>query len=378
MKGDAEATLSAVASNHPEFTTLVDGIKHYLEVKYYHELTNALIDLLNSPNIACDAKIRVFEVIVHPIKDSLKKLRFAQILATCSENLDSKVALEHLCKYDSFLENELEAHIMHQIAKAYHMVKSSQIKDCDQLLNDIKEKVESHLNIDISVHAAYHKAAAQLHKATKNFSLCYQEWIMYLAYTSLNDIPENERKNIAMEITICAIIAEDSFGFGELMHQPIIEAYLKEGEHQWLYDLLQIFNEGQLNQFDDAMERYRGQILHTELAGKEPQLRHKLTLISLLNLAFSKPSKQRTLHFQDIAQHCAIPLYQVEPLVLRALALKLIKGHIDQLQQTVNITWLQPRILDMAKLQNLTAKLQDWIEATNNIVINLETRRTRS
>ncbi|GFE54611.1 26S proteasome protein [Babesia ovis] len=372
MKGDADSSLSTVASNYPEFAPLVDQIKHHLEAKHYHELTNALTELLGSSNIVCDVKIRVFEVILHPIKDNLNTLRFAQLLSKCSENLDPKVALEHLCKYDSFLENELEAHIMHQIAKAHHMVKANELKDCDALMSEVREKVEASMNLDISVHAAYYRASAELNKAMKCFSKCYNDWIMYLSYTSINDIPENERESIAAEIVICAIVAHDSFGFGELIHQPIVEAYLKDGEQQWLYDMLVIFNEGHLTLFDDALERYRGQILHTELSGKEAQLRHKLTLISLLNLAFSKPSKHRCLSFQDIAQHCGIALNQVEPFVLKALSLKLIKGHIDQVQQTVQVTWLQPRILDMAKLQNVAERIEDWIESTNNIVSSLE------
>ncbi|GIX64501.1 26S proteasome subunit [Babesia caballi] len=362
MKGDADSTLSAVASNHPNLAPLVDQIRHDLAAKHYHELTGALTALVGSPSLVCDVKIRVFEALVHPIKDSLNTLRFAQLLAACSENLDPKVALEHLCKYDSFLEKDTEAHIMHQIAKvsqgvegsatglqAHHMITNGQLKECDVLLGEVKEKVKGTMNLDISVHAAYHRAAAELNKAGANFSQCYKEWIAYLAYTSTNDIPEEDRTAIAIEITVCAIVAPDSFGFGELLYQPIVETYLKGGDHQWLYDMLIIFNEGQLHVFDETVERHRGRIVHTELAGREAQLRQKLTLIALLNLAFSKPSKQRSLSFQEIADHCGIAIGQVEPFVLKALALKLIRGHIDQLQQVVRITWLQPRILDMTK-----------------------------
>ncbi|CDR95144.1 PCI domain containing protein, putative [Babesia bigemina] len=385
MKGDADATLSTVASNHPNLVPLVEQIRDDLAAKHYHELTEALTSLLASDSLVCDDKIRVFEALVHPIKDALNTLRFAQLLAACSENLDPKVALEHLCKYDAFLEKDFEANVMHQIAKvtvktigafiwlqAHHMVKNGQIKECDALLSDVRQKVEETMNVDITVHSAYYRAAAEMNKAAKNFSQCYKDWIMYLAYTSTNDIPEGDRVAIAVEITVCAIVAHDSFGFGELIHQPIIEAYLKGGDHQWLYDMLIIFNEGQLHLFDEALERHRGKIVHTELAGRETQLRQKLTLIALLNLALAKPNKQRCLTFQEIADHCTIRIEQVEPFVLKALALQLIKGHIDQLQQTVSIKWLQPRILDMGKLQGVAKRLESWIESTNNIVSNLE------
>lgn len=36
--------------------------------------------------------------------------------------LDPKVALEHLCKYDAFLEKDVEANLMHQIAKVWSYI----------------------------------------------------------------------------------------------------------------------------------------------------------------------------------------------------------------------------------------------------------------
>lgn len=372
MKGDVEAALGKVSTNHPDLVPLVDQIRHDLTVKLYHELTGALLTLLEKPHIACDLKIQIFETVVHPIRSSINLLRFVQLLSYCSENLDPKVALEHLCKYDAFLEKDVEANLMHQIAKAHHMLKDNQLKQCETLLEDVKEKVQQTMNLNIHVHSAYYRASAELNKVSKNFSQCYRDWIMYLTYTSINDIPEKERPGIAVEITTCAIIVHDSCSLGELIRQPIIEFYLKGSEHQWLYEMLIIFNEGQLQLFKEALEKYKGKIIHTELAGREIELRKKITLIALLNLAFSKPNKQRILTFQEIADHCDIQLQDVEPFVLKALALKLIKGHIDQLRQVVQVTWLQPRILDMGKLQNVTKRMEDWIESTNNLVCSLE------
>lgn len=372
MKGDAEATLCKVAANHPELAELVEQIRNHIAGKLFHELTEDLLVLLEKPVIVCDTKVQIFETVVHPIKDSINLFKFVQLLSYCSENLDPKVALEHLCKYDAFLEKDIEANLMHEIAKAHHMIKDKQLKECDTLLCKVKERVEETMNLDIPVHSAYYRASAELHKVTKNFSQCYKDWIMYLAYTSINEIPEANRAAIAVDITVCAIIADDNCGFGELIRQPIIEYYLKNGSHQWLYDMLIIFNEGQLHMFKEALDRYKGQIVHTDLAGREAQLKNKLTLIALLNLAFSRPNKQRTLNFQDIADHCDIHISEVEPFVLRALALKMIRGYIDEVKQVVHINWIQPRILDMGKLQNVTERMEEWIESTNKLVVTLE------
>ena len=41
---------------------------------------------------------------------------------------------------------------------------------------------------------------------------------------------------------------------------------------------------------------------------------------------------------------------QVEFLVMKALSLGLVKGTIDEVKQLVNMTWVQPRVLDLSQV----------------------------
>ena len=50
--------------------------------------------------------------------------------------------------------------------------------------------------------------------------------------------------------------------------------------------------------------------------------------------------------FQEICQETSLPLEEVELLVMKALSLNLVKGYIDQVEQKVYMTWVQPRVLD--------------------------------
>lgn len=47
-------------------------------------------------------------------------------------------------------------------------------------------------------------------------------------------------------------------------------------------------------------------------------------------MAFNRTSAQRKLTFAEIAREARVPLDEVELLVMKALAEKLIRGHIDQ------------------------------------------------
>lgn len=37
-------------------------------------------------------------------------------------------------------------------------------------------------------------------------------------------------------------------------------------------------------------------------------------------------------------------------LVMKALSLGLVKGHIDEVEQRVHMTWVQPRVLDLGQV----------------------------
>jgi hypothetical protein len=47
---------------------------------------------------------------------------------------------------------------------------------------------------------------------------------------------------------------------------------------------------------------------------------------------------------------CIFSLPQVEMLVMKALSLGLVKGSIDEIDQKVHMTWVQPRVLDLQQV----------------------------
>jgi 26S proteasome regulatory subunit N9 len=57
----------------------------------------------------------------------------------------------------------------------------------------------------------------------------------------------------------------------------------------------------------------------------------------------------------------------VEHLVMKALSLNLIRGSIDQVDQTVNITWVQPRVLDRDQIDGMRKRLDTWNKDVDKI-----------
>jgi len=59
-------------------------------------------------------------------------------------------------------------------------------------------------------------------------------------------------------------------------------------------------------------------------------MQEKIKIMAFLELTFTLPKNDRNLTFHDVSKVSGIPLDQVELLVMKSMALGLIKGKIDQ------------------------------------------------
>jgi len=82
--------------------------------------------------------------------------------------------------------------------------------------------------------------------------------------------------------------------------------------------------------------------------------------MALMEMCFKKTSISRTLTFKDISATCGLPTEQVELLLMKSFSLKVVRGIIDQVDQTVRIKWVQPRVLDLDQISGIRDRLKTW------------------
>lgn len=82
----------------------------------------------------------------------------------------------------------------------------------------------------------------------------------------------------------------------------------------------------------------------------------------------------RQLTFAEISQETGLPIGEVELLVMKALAQGLVRGAIDQVAATVNMTWVQPRVLDRGQIAGMVQRLEGWCKDVNSMESLLENR----
>lgn len=97
-------------------------------------------------------------------------------------------------------------------------------------------------------------------------------------------------------------------------------------------------------------------------------LDQKVRILAFLELLFECGKDERCLTFTQIAQKCMVDKEDVEMLVMKAMSLELVKGDIDEVDQSVNIEWIMPRYLSNEHLTVLVNRIGEWENKVDNIV----------
>lgn len=173
----------------------------------------------------------------------------------------------------------------------------------------------------------------------------------------------DEQQHRAYDLSIAALVSETIYNFGELLLHPILDT-LKDPKHAWLRDLLFAFNAGDLGAYDILTANSEKNKLLKE---HESFLHQKICLSALTEAVFRRPPHDRSMTFGTIQNETKVQMDQIEHLMMKALSLGLIRGTIDQVAQVANINWVQPKVLDMAQIESMRSRLEEWDSGVNQL-----------
>merc|ERR1712038_459064 len=228
------------------------------------------------------------------------------------------------------------------------------------VLAELSNSTESDLAI---VHSAYYECAMTYRKAVGPPEAFYKEAISYLHYTPLQSItPPSAQYALATDLSLAALTGKGVYNFGEVVHNnKVILDVLMGTENEYLVKILQASAEGDVAVLERLSDEYAPSIAkQPALLNRADVVKEKITLLALVNMVFERPSSERTLSFGDIASVTKLPLEQVELMIMRALSLGLIKGSMDEVDQTVDVTWVMPRVLDEENMRQLAQRFGEW------------------
>jgi 26S proteasome regulatory subunit N9 len=203
---------------------------------------------------------------------------------------------------------------------------------------------------DAAVPASVHRASAEYYKLVGPAAACHASTLLYLGSVQPEALLPSERHALALDIALASLVGEGIYNFGEVLEQPVLRE-LAGTPQAWLCELLGAFQRGDIGACDGCLAANRGAFeAQPTLRAAGAILQAKVRLLALVELVQARPTESRVLAFGDIARAAQCAVEEVEHLAMRAMSLGLVRGSINQVDQTVAVTFVMPRVLNKAQL----------------------------
>ncbi|CAM9002454.1 unnamed protein product [Rhodiola kirilowii] len=368
--------LDSLRSSHPELSEWYNSLADLYQRKLWHQLTQKLEQFVALA--AGDALIQLYHNFVTDFETKINLLKLAQFAVIVSRQYAEKEAaityLEGVIeKIRATKEMRLEEPVLYiKLQIAVLKLEQGNFKECKNLLEDGKTTLDGMTDIDPSVYASFYWVSSQYYKSCQEYSEFYKSALLYLAYTSVESLSDSFKLDLAFDLSLSALLGDNIYNFGELLAHPIIQSLLGT-KVEWLYYILQAFNSGDLVRYQELCSVH-GAALNAQpaLVQNEKKLLEKINILCLMEIIFSRPSEERTIPLVVIAERTKLSVEDVEYLLMKSLSVHLIEGIIDQVEGTVHVSWVQPRVLGIPQIKSLRDRLDSWLGKVHTALLSVE------
>lgn len=340
-----------------EVATEWGQLEEFYNKKLWHQLTLQLLTFVKHPSFAKgDGLVKMYENFLSDFEHRISPIALAELgVCVVKQITDAKAGMEFLEKLKEKVKASDEAKVLCMTTSGLICLKTKDMDKTKALVEECSGIMETFDGVT-TVHSRFYELSSNYHKLMGNHAEYYKEALRYLGCMKMEDISVTEQAERAFNLGLAAILGEGVYNFGELLAHPILES-LKTTDKSWLVDLLYAFNSGNIPRFDELKRSWTTQ---PDLAANEIPMRQKISLLCLMEMTFKRPANDRQLTFKEISVETKLPVIEVELLVMKALSLGLVKGFIDEIDQKVSLTWVQPRVLDLQQVSTMQKRLEQW------------------
>lgn len=346
-------------------------IEELYNEKLWNELTIKLNTFVKNPALQNeDALLTLYHNFICVFETKINPYGLVEILTVVVSHIaDKKEAIAFLEKLKEKVKVCDEALWMCKVLQGQIYLEAlNELDETKKIILDLKDILEEAGNVT-PVHGKYYMLAANYYRLVGQHSDYYRCGLQFLG-CSMDSYPKDQWPQQAFFLGLAALLGEGIYNIGELLAHPILES-LKGTENEWLVELLQAFNSGDINKFEQMKPKWS---TIADLAAQEVKLRQKISLLCLMEMTFKRPANKRTITFEEIAKEAKLPIKEVEILIMKALAQGLVKGAIDEVAGVVNMTWVQPRVLDRKQVAAMASTLDTWMASITSMEQLIESR----
>uniref|UniRef100_A0A8D0CVS7 Proteasome 26S subunit, non-ATPase 13 n=1 Tax=Sander lucioperca TaxID=283035 RepID=A0A8D0CVS7_SANLU len=308
----------------------------------WHQLTLRLTDFVKDPCFKTgDGLIQLYDNFLSDFEHRINPLSLMEIILYVARQMkDPKDAITFLEKTKEKVKSSDEAVILCKTSIGRLKLEISDLPATKKIIEDVEEMLNNLPGVT-SVHGRFYDLSSKYYRIIGNHASYYKDALRYLGCVEITDLPETEKQERAFTLGLAGLLGEGVYNFGELLMHPVLET-LRNTDKQWLIDTLYAFNGGNVEKFQGFKTAWGQQ---PDLATNEAKLMQKIQLLCVM---------------------------EVELLVMKALSVGLIKGNIDEVDQKVQMTWVQPRVLDLQQIKGMKERLDFWCGDVKNMAMLVE------
>ena len=371
---DSFKLIAALSQKHPSLKSLFGEIDSNLNQRLYHQLSENIIRLSQSPEMQQGKDLIEFYngvvFFIEPTLNPMKYLEYVQnMLHNYKDNMNEALQfVENIeMKHKDFKGEEK---ISIKIIKGFCYLELNKMYELEEIIKATEVEFGGKFEIESTLYSQYYKLSTLFYEKKKEYDNFYNNAFQYLAYET--KISDEEKLNLCYKMCSAMLIGEKLYNFEELIEKDFFKL-MKGSKYDWISNLILSFNSAKVDQFLSMMEQNKKNIEENQiLKGKIDFLPIKIRIAALLELIFQKNKSERILTFEEICKVCMTQEDKIEYISMKALSHGLIKGYIDQDEKKLYINWVQPKYLGKEKIEILKDRFSAWIERAQKVFGDLK------
>ena len=372
--------LSAVKSKYPLLAPHTEALATLAADKQTHQLTGEVVKFLDAAvagKMTGPELVEFFNGFLAPYAAKMSPIELVKILAKCimPSDVAPAVGLALLEKYQPQIILSKNSTLLAKILTAeISLKKSKDLSEARTVIDGIAKSLEDPIyahSVSATIRGSFHLVASDLYLALGNDLEFYAHLLKFLTYSPLGEIDPAVLARTTKQAGIIALINPEINDFGDLLSLAVFLS----GAPAWLVDFLRAIHLGDFDGFEKALKSHKKELSQEKqlMHQIDTSLRRKLTMISLAELAsFLAPERNRRLQFAQISTHCRVPVKEVEELVMTTMGVgKLVTGVIDEVDSSVVITSVKPRVLDTQRVVILKSRIENWANRAEELLTQM-------
>jgi len=179
------------------------------------------------------------------------------------------------------------------------------------------------------------------------------------------ELSTEEAQNLALRAIRTALLSNTQYLYQDLRGIPVIEAL--SDSHPVYYQLLEVFAEQDLEDFNDFNDEHEGWIEEQKL--DYDRLYRKMRLLTFASLAAATPSRE--IPYSNIVRALRIPEEEVEMWTIDAIRAGLVEGKLSQQRKTFLVHKVTYRVFGTKQWQELSTRVDNWKSTLTTVLETL-------